>query len=139
MEEPNTTLPLQSSPKETPGESLSTKRKLLEAGSQITQSFDPINNIKLHLCGFAFYTDDPSRQLELHHYCHSLNEDFVQCIVYDGPGPDARMIGIEYVISKKLFETLPMEEQRLWHSHGYDVKSGTIFIRSKTFFYIREF
>lgn len=29
--------------------------------------------------------------------------------------------GIEYIISDRIFETLPAEEQKLWHSHEYDV------------------
>lgn len=29
--------------------------------------------------------------------------------------------GIEYIISDRIFETLPAEEQKLWHSHEYEV------------------
>jgi len=37
----------------------------------------------------------------------------------------SRLIGIEYVISERLFQGLDPEEQKLWHSHGYDIKSGS--------------
>jgi hypothetical protein len=37
------------------------------------------------------------------------------------------MIGVEYVISRRLFETLPQEEQKMWHSHSFDVKSGSFY------------
>lgn len=89
------------------------------------------------MCGFAFYNGDPERQVrqtlsffeisqvELHHYCASINDDVIQCAVYDGPEKGAKLIGIEYVVSEKVFDTLPPEEQRLWHSHAYDVKSGS--------------
>lgn len=36
------------------------------------------------------------------------------------------MIGIEYMITAKLYETLPQEERRLWHSHVHEVKSGML-------------
>ncbi|KAG6575335.1 Oil body-associated protein 1A, partial [Cucurbita argyrosperma subsp. sororia] len=36
--------------------------------------------------------------------------------------------GIEYIISENLFLTLPDEEKRFWHSHEYEVKSGTLFM-----------
>lgn len=36
------------------------------------------------------------------------------------------MIGIEYMIPKAKWETLPPEEQRLWHSHEFEVKSGML-------------
>jgi hypothetical protein len=32
--------------------------------------------------------------------------------------------GVEYIVSDAIFERLPPEEQRLWHSHAYEVKAG---------------
>ncbi|CAO2178269.1 unnamed protein product [Urochloa humidicola] len=32
--------------------------------------------------------------------------------------------GVEYIVSRKVFDTLPAEEQRLWHSHAHEIKSG---------------
>lgn len=29
--------------------------------------------------------------------------------------------GVEYIVSHKIFEGLPKEEQKLWHSHAYEV------------------
>ena len=29
----------------------------------------------------------------------------------------ARLIGVEYIISERLFKALPEEEKRFWHSH----------------------
>ncbi|KOM53626.1 hypothetical protein LR48_Vigan09g228500 [Vigna angularis] len=34
------------------------------------------------------------------------------------------LIGVEYIVSDDIFETMPPEEQKLWHSHAYEVKSG---------------
>lgn len=36
------------------------------------------------------------------------------------------MIGVEYIISRKMFENLPDEEKKYWHSHAYEVKSGLL-------------
>jgi hypothetical protein len=41
-------------------------------------------------------------------------------------GSNARLIGVEYVINETIFGTLDSEEQKLWHSHGYDIKSGSL-------------
>ena len=49
-----------------------------------------------------------------------------QCIIFDSDRPGARLIGIEYIISARLFHSLPEEEKRYWHSHEYEVKSGTL-------------
>lgn len=67
-----------------------------------------------------------SPQIDAHHYCSHLNDDLAQCVIYDSASPNARLIGIEYVISEKLFLQLPPEEQRLWHSHEFEVKGGLL-------------
>jgi hypothetical protein len=41
-------------------------------------------------------------------------------------GKDAKIMGVEYIISAKLFETLPADEKKLWHSHVHEVKSGQL-------------
>ena len=64
--------------------------------------------------------------MEAHHFCACPNEDVRQCVIYDSDKPNARLIGTEYIISDKLFETLPEEEKVYWHSHKYEVQSGTL-------------
>jgi hypothetical protein len=44
----------------------------------------------------------------------------------DSDKPGARLIGIEYIVSERLVRTLPPEEKRLWHSHKFEVASGTL-------------
>ena len=65
-------------------------------------------------------------QVEAHHFCACPNEDVRQCVIYDSDKPNARLIGLEYIISSKLFEGLPEEEKIYWHSHKYEVQSGTL-------------
>lgn len=67
---------------------------------------------------------DINRQVSAHHYCSHINQDFRQCVIYDSDHSDARLIGIEYIISEKLFNQLSPEEKKLWHSHVYEVKGG---------------
>jgi hypothetical protein len=50
-----------------------------------------------------------------------LNEDVRQCVIYDSPDKHGRLIGVEYIISARLFEQLPAEEKKYWHSHVYEV------------------
>jgi len=90
------------------------------------QSLAPVNEIGMHLCAFHFYNGDINRQLEAHHYCSHLGEEFFQCVIYDSPEATARLIGVEYIISRRLFESLDPEEQRYWHSHVYESKSGVL-------------
>lgn len=67
-----------------------------------------------------------SRQVIAEHYCAHLSNEVLECVIYDSDKPGARLIGIEYIVSAKIFESLPAEEKKLWHSHNYEVKSGVL-------------
>ena len=59
-------------------------------------------------------------------YTNTYRVDVRQCLIYDTPQPNARLIGVEYMISAKLFKTLEPSERKLWHSHIFEVKSGML-------------
>jgi hypothetical protein len=42
------------------------------------------------------------------------------------------MVGIEYVIAEKLFEGLPADEKKYWHSHKHEVESGMLKLGTKS-------
>ncbi|WCJ27282.1 hypothetical protein M5689_009040 [Euphorbia peplus] len=99
---------------------------MVEKGAEMMQKFTPVKQMNQHVCTFAIYSHDMSRQIETHHFMKRLNQDFVQCAVYDSDDASAHLIGVEYIVSDKIFETLPPDEQKLWHSHAYEVKSGLL-------------
>ena len=115
-----------------------------------------MKQICAHLNAFHTYADEPGRYVETNHYCSHLtsgkphltssapsaprpsisfadpSQDVRQCILYDGPGPDAKLIGIEYMVTPKIYETLPAEERKLWHSHAFEVRSGMLIMPGPT-------
>ncbi|XP_057470607.1 oil body-associated protein 2B-like isoform X2 [Actinidia eriantha] len=107
-----------------PGKPMSVEEQLLEKGAEMLQSLKPVKHMSQHVCTFALYGHDLTRQIETHHYVTRINQDFLQCAVYDTDESHGRLIGVEYIISDKIFETLTADEQRLWHSHAYEIKSG---------------
>ncbi len=111
---------------EAAGAPKSTETRALEAGARLLQGQAPLNAVSAYLNGFHFYNGDMNGQMEAHHYVTRLNEEVMQALIYDGNGRDAKLMGVEYIISARLFETLPEEEKKLWHSHDYEVKSGTL-------------
>lgn len=113
-------------PHAVPGQDRTAKTRLLEAGAELLQGEGPINRIHAHVCGFHFYNGEPARQVRAHHYCSHLNEEVMQCVIYDSHEPNARLIGVEYIISERVFLTLPDEEKTLWHSHRHEVMSGQL-------------
>ncbi|URE31330.1 hypothetical protein MUK42_06074 [Musa troglodytarum] len=74
------------------------------------QSLKPVKQFKQHICSFALYGHDLTRQIETHHYCGRLNQDFLQCAVYNTDDSSAHLSG----------------EQKLWHSHAHEIKSGLL-------------
>ncbi|KAL8783901.1 MAG: hypothetical protein Q9213_004319 [Squamulea squamosa] len=105
---------------------LSVKNKILETGAGLAQNLAPVEAICAHLNAFHVYASDPHRCVEANHYCSHISEDVRQCLIYDTPKPNARLIGVEYMISAKLFDTLDSAERKLWHSHVFEVKSGML-------------
>ena len=104
-----------------------------------------MERICAHLNAFHAYADDPTRDpVEANHYCAHVNDEVRQCILYDSPYQPARILGIgqisltlflqitcpnysiEYMISPRLYNTLDATEQKLWHSHVFEVKSGML-------------
>lgn len=108
------------------GEEKSTKTQMLELGAKVLQSNAPLKDMDLYLVGFHPLKDDPTHQMEVHHFCHQVNEDFAQCVLFDGNTKDANLNGIEYIIAEKLFNSLPEEEKQYWHPHNYEILSGQL-------------
>ncbi len=102
------------------------KDKMLNAGADLLQHKEPLAAVSTYLNGFHFYNGNLNAQMEAHHYVTQLSADLYQAIIYDGNGRDAKIMGVEYIITKKLFDELNAEEKKLWHSHRYEVKSGTL-------------
>lgn len=114
------------SPVTPPGASESAKTRALDAGAALLQNKPPIEAINAYLDGFHFYNGKMKVQMEAHHYCSILNDDLIQCVIYDGNVKDAKVMGVEYIISARLFAGLPDAEKALWHSHVQEVKSGQL-------------
>ena len=100
--------------------------RLLDAGAAVLQSRPPVAALNAYLDGFHFYNGNSAAQMEAHHYCSILSEELIQCVIYDGNLEDAKLMGVEYIISESLFKTLPQAEKALWHSHVHEVKSGQL-------------
>jgi len=109
-----------------PGSVETAKTKVLEKGADLLQNKPPIEALNAYLDGFHFYNGNMQGQMEAHHYCSIVNEDVTQCVIFDGNAENAKLMGVEYIISEKLFKGLPSNEKALWHSHVHEVKSGQL-------------
>ncbi|MFN3886550.1 MAG: OBAP family protein [Aquabacterium sp.] len=109
-----------------PGADKSRRTRALELGARALQTHAPVGTLNIYLNGFHPMKDDPGHQVEAHHFCHQVNEDFAQCVLFDSAERTANLTGIEYIISEKLFLRLPEAERRYWHPHNGEILSGQL-------------
>ena len=94
--------------------------------------FKPLHNICEFLNALHIYAEESrhniARYVEATHYCAHVRPGIRQCLIYDSPDKNARLIGVEYMITKENYDKLPDDEKKLWHSHDFEVKSGMLFL-----------
>jgi len=74
--------------------------------------------------GIHVAKDDPKFQMEAQHYCSPLKNEMFQCVLFDSTGADAKLMGIEYIISDAVYKTLAEGEKKFWHPHPFEVLGG---------------
>ena len=122
----NPTIPRRESPISPVGGARSTWRATLEAGAAILQDATPLKDFDIYVAGLHCAKHEPGMQMEAHHFCRQVNQDFLQCTIFDGNTKDANLIGIEYIISERVFDSLPDDEKPYWHPHNYEILSGQL-------------
>jgi hypothetical protein len=94
---------------------------------ELDKVMSPIGNHGLFFCGFHIAKENPEFQVTTMHYCGMRGEgehEMHQCLLYDSVGPDAKLLGVEYIVTDKLFRSLADEEKKYWHPHTYEVLGG---------------
>jgi hypothetical protein len=84
----------------------------------------PVHGLHAHFCGIHIAKNNPKFQLIAQHYCMSRSEEMHQCLLYDSTEKDAKLLGVEYIISDRLYRGLPEPEKKYWHPHTYEVLAG---------------
>ena len=122
----NPTISRREPPVQPLGEGRSAWRVALEAGAALLQDTTPLKDFDVYVAGLHCARHDAGMQMEAHHFCRQVNQDLLQCILFDGNTKDANLIGIEYIVSERLFATLPEDEKPYWHPHNYEILSGQL-------------
>jgi hypothetical protein len=88
----------------------------------------PLAGAHAHFCGIHMAKKDPKFQLVTQHYCaahtHDGHDDLFQCVLFDTTGKNAKLLGVEYIVSDAVYRKLPDEEKKYWHAHTYEVLGG---------------
>src|SRR6267378_1328370 len=88
----------------------------------------PLATQHAHFCGIHMAKKDLKFQLTTQHYCVGHKEDghddLFQCILFDKTGANAKLLGVEYIVTDAVYRKLPAEEKQYWHAHTYEVLGG---------------
>ncbi len=88
----------------------------------------PMTGPHLHFCGIHMAKKNPKIQFVTQHYCAAhtggKDGDVFQCVLFDGTGANAKLVGVEYLISDEAYRKLPDAEKKYWHAHTYEVLGG---------------
>lgn len=86
---------------------------------QPATGISPSSGFNLHIDAKKHINDMPDQVV--HHFCKSLNSDVSQCLLFDSDEPNARLIGVETIISPQLYTALPEAEKANWHYHKTEI------------------
>ena len=88
----------------------------------------PMSAPHFHFCGIHMAKKNPKLQFITQHYCAAhtggSEGDVFQCVLFDGTGKNAKLIGVEYLISDEAYRKLSEAEKPYWHAHTYEVLGG---------------
>jgi hypothetical protein len=88
----------------------------------------PAENFDIHVV--APHVVDGVLMGPFHHYCKLAQQEplVLECLLYTSSAPDARMIGVEYMIDKKLTRTnVPLETwNTYYHDHEIEIAGGRV-------------
>lgn len=90
------------------------------------ENWAPFSKLHLYLCAFHISKENPSFQVQAHHYCSPQGKKLHQCVIFDSRDPEPKLIGIEYIIDNEQYKALSDAEKKYWHPHAYEILSGQL-------------
>lgn len=85
-----------------------------------------IETFHAYLCAYHIGKANPKFVVEAHHYCSPIHDELHQCVIFDKRGQGARLLGVEYIISDRIYRSLSRQEQKYYHPHTYEVTAGLL-------------
>ena len=93
---------------------------------------NPLSGYTIHVS--APHIMDGEVMGPFHHYCKPINDDIIQCVLFDSTDANARLTEVEYMVSKKLVDQVipKWSKEKYWHDHDEEIKTGRVAIHVPT-------
>jgi Protein of unknown function (DUF1264) len=102
------------------------ERGPIATGSRTKAPIAEERHCPLSFAGDHLRWNTPGYRRVAYHDRKPLNDHVGQCLIFDGPGPDARLIGVEYLVSDEVYRRMPAEERLYWHAHQCEGDAGPL-------------
>lgn len=96
------------------------------AASQQGDEKPAVEHLSAYLCAYHIGKANPKFIVEAHHFCSPVHDELHQCVIFDKRGKGARLLGVEYIISDRIYRSLSRQEQKYYHPHTYEVTAGLL-------------
>lgn len=84
-------------------------------GLTTSASSKPGDGFTLHIDARMHFTSNPD--IIAHHYCKTVAGGLIECLLFDSDAEDAKLVGVETVVSTDIYNTFSDAEKALWHYH----------------------
>ncbi len=100
-----------------------------EPDGKMEHAGGPMSGPHAHFCGIHMAKKNPKFQIITQHYCAAHTSDasgeaMFQCVLFDNTTSNAKLLGVEYIITEATYRKLPDGEKKYWHPHTYEVLGG---------------
>jgi Protein of unknown function (DUF1264) len=95
---------------------------LLTAGltrTVLAADLKPTEGWTLHIDAKRHFPSKPD--FVAHHYCKEVSGGLIECQIYDSDRPDAKLVGVEVIVSPETYQTFSAAEKRRWHAHKTEI------------------
>jgi hypothetical protein len=79
----------------------------------------PTEGWTLHIDAKRHFPSQPD--LVAHHYGKDVSGGLIECPIYDSDRPDAKLVGVEVIVSPKTYQTFSAAEKARWHAHKTEI------------------
>jgi hypothetical protein len=89
------------------------------AKSDMMSGPDPTSGYTIHIDADKHFSAHPDEII--HHWCKKFADGSIECALYNGDGPDARLVGAETIVSPATYNSFSAGEQARWHYHKIEI------------------
>jgi Protein of unknown function (DUF1264) len=92
---------------------------MLAMPAVLAADLKPTEGWTLHIDAKRHFPSKPN--LLAHHYCKEVSGGLTECQIYDSDSPDAKLVGVEVIVSPETYKTFSAAEKARWHYHKTEI------------------